>query len=451
MSLTLPRRAAAHDDGPARRAARRDLALAVTRSGCLLLAVCRLPAVPGAGPVAALSAVLLALSVVALVLLPRQADGRLAAVACWSTLAAYVALSALGHDVPGAGSALGVLALVEAPIRRGLRGALVSGPVVTATALLLPQVDELGRTLPPGQTLLLVVLLLGGAVWLRSGSEASAAAGDRAEAAVAEALAALPIGVAVLDGQGDVVHANARLGALLGDGGTLPDRVAAVAGRGAGVRAAQLAAGRLDALEVVTDLGAHLSLGAARTADGRVVVHVEDVTAARREGARLAHLARVDRLTGLATRAAGEDALRDADRRGGLVGVLFVDLDGVKALNDERGHGVGDAVLAATGQRLRDALRAEDVAVRWGGDEFVLLLPLEAAAEAHVVAERVRAAVREPVLLPDGPARVTASIGLAVGAGDDAGLVARADAAMYTAKRGGGDRVVLADGVRLSA
>jgi diguanylate cyclase (GGDEF)-like protein len=160
--------------------------------------------------------------------------------------------------------------------------------------------------------------------------------------------------------------------------------------------------------------------------------------------------ARTDSLTGLPNQRLLREYLTAAvatHRRAGLpLSVLFVDIDYFKLINDRHGHAVGDAVLAEIARRLRHSLREGDTVARFGGEEFVLLLPHTVAAEGQAVAERLRQAVAgEPIdVLDSGPLTVTASIGLATGdttAMTADGLLRSADAAMYAAKLAGRDGV----------
>ena len=155
----------------------------------------------------------------------------------------------------------------------------------------------------------------------------------------------------------------------------------------------------------------------------------------------------VDGLTGLANRRAAAEALRaEAARAKRLetpLSVVLADLDGFKEVNDEHGHAVGDEVLRVFAEVLRETLRESDVAGRWGGEEFLLLLPGADEEGAAQLAERVRVglAARE---IPGVPRlRVTASFGVAEYAGETntEQLVAMADSALYRAKDGGKDRV----------
>jgi diguanylate cyclase (GGDEF)-like protein len=122
------------------------------------------------------------------------------------------------------------------------------------------------------------------------------------------------------------------------------------------------------------------------------------------------------------------------------------DLDHFKRINDTLGHGAGDLVLQEFGQRVKATLRATDLAGRIGGEEFLLILPETDLEGAHLLAERLREATGEvPFELPTGNLQVTCSIGLAPRSLEDrdgGALLARADGALYVAKRGGRNRVV---------
>lgn len=160
----------------------------------------------------------------------------------------------------------------------------------------------------------------------------------------------------------------------------------------------------------------------------------------------MARQAGTDALTGLANRRALDAALDAqcalAQREGRPCAVLMLDLDHFKTINDTHGHAVGDAVLRAFGARLQAQLRVSDLCARYGGEEFVVLLAGTPFEPAEEVGERLRAAVRGAPLA-EGVV-TTVSVGTAsYRAGDDAAaLLARADAALYEAKRRGRDRVV---------
>ena len=155
----------------------------------------------------------------------------------------------------------------------------------------------------------------------------------------------------------------------------------------------------------------------------------------------------VDGLTGLANRRACSDALQAETARVGRLetplSVVLADLDGFKDVNDEHGHAVGDEVLRTFAHVLRETLRESDVAGRWGGEEFLLLLPGADEEGAAQLAERVRLGLSERSI-PGAPGlRVTASFGVAEyrPESDAAQLVAAADGALYRAKGAGKDRV----------
>jgi diguanylate cyclase (GGDEF)-like protein len=177
-------------------------------------------------------------------------------------------------------------------------------------------------------------------------------------------------------------------------------------------------------------------------------------TALARMGERQRREAQLDSLTGcLNRRSFGDQFQKEAERsrRLGLgVAVLFLDLDRFKALNDRFGHGFGDHVLERVARRVEGALRETDLLFRWGGEEFVVLMPHTAVGEVESIAERVRAAVgRAPLLAQpgEGDIGITTSVGAAATdryPADAAALVGSADRACYEAKRLGRDRVVVA-------
>jgi diguanylate cyclase (GGDEF)-like protein len=169
----------------------------------------------------------------------------------------------------------------------------------------------------------------------------------------------------------------------------------------------------------------------------------------RRERDHARHVAERDALTGTLTRRALDERLAAAvagARSGGAgVALLFVDIDHFKRVNDTYSHATGDVVLHEVAQRIGGELRARDALGRWGGEEFVVLLPDAGIEDARALSERVRRAIAErPIDVGPMPVPTTISIGVAVfdPARDDAAtLVARADAALYRAKAGGRNRV----------
>jgi diguanylate cyclase (GGDEF)-like protein len=157
----------------------------------------------------------------------------------------------------------------------------------------------------------------------------------------------------------------------------------------------------------------------------------------------------VDPLTGCATRTEGirrfEAELRRAERSKSSLAVLLLDLDHFKSINDRYGHNTGDAVLSAVGDTLVGTLRASDIRCRWGGEEFLVVLPESTIDRARAAAESLRqrianAAAREGA----HTVRTTTSIGITIarpGETDIPRLLGRADAALYQAKSEGRNRI----------
>jgi diguanylate cyclase (GGDEF)-like protein len=185
----------------------------------------------------------------------------------------------------------------------------------------------------------------------------------------------------------------------------------------------------------------------AREADGeRLARAIRMAIERKRAEAQLLRRAHFDSLTGLANRALFADrlahALARARRRGERVGLLYLDLDGFKAINDARGHAAGDAALRQVAARLRAAVRESETAARFGGDEFTVLIePLRDPADAGAVAARIGAALRRPLEVERHEVRLSASIGIAIFPDDGAdpqALLRSADRAMFRVKRSGG-------------
>jgi diguanylate cyclase (GGDEF)-like protein/PAS domain S-box-containing protein len=151
----------------------------------------------------------------------------------------------------------------------------------------------------------------------------------------------------------------------------------------------------------------------------------------------------VDFLTGLHTRKVFDDALRRCDASDGTrFSCVMFDIDHFKTVNDTFGHPAGDTVLKEVAQVLKECSRNGDIACRYGGEEFVLLLPGSGLDTAASVAERMRERVRERVRLPDGR-HITVSAGCSEYADGESGafVLQRADDALYAAKNSGRDRV----------
>jgi diguanylate cyclase (GGDEF)-like protein/PAS domain S-box-containing protein len=162
---------------------------------------------------------------------------------------------------------------------------------------------------------------------------------------------------------------------------------------------------------------------------------------------RMRHDAVHDPLTGLANRTLLRDRLEQAlarsRRRGGASGLLFVDLDNFKQVNDEYGHATGDAVLVELGKRLQKAVRPSDTVARLGGDEFVVVCEELDEQTAVALGQRLHDALEQPLLIDGIEHRLSASIGIALGQADPDGLLGNADAAVYRAKAHGRGRVEL--------
>ncbi|MHC3391045.1 putative bifunctional diguanylate cyclase/phosphodiesterase [Streptomyces lavendulocolor] len=177
---------------------------------------------------------------------------------------------------------------------------------------------------------------------------------------------------------------------------------------------------------------------------GGVVLTLRDVTEQRKLERELTHQAFHDSLTGLANRVLFEDrvnhALAQAQRDGTVVGVLFVDVDDFKVVNDIHGHGVGDELLVALSLRLQTAVRASDTAARIGGDEFALLVEGSTTPTGvERFTEHVMSVFAEPFRLSVGPLSTYASIGVATteDSVDSVELLTHADLALYAAKTAG--------------
>jgi diguanylate cyclase (GGDEF)-like protein len=164
---------------------------------------------------------------------------------------------------------------------------------------------------------------------------------------------------------------------------------------------------------------------------------------------RIARLAEIDGLTGVLNRRifleSGQRAMNRCHRDGRACALLMIDVDRFKEINDRHGHAVGDRALCAVAAALKQCLRPEDTMGRYGGEEFTVLLPGANAAEAGVIAERLRgaAAALQPIWAK-GAAPLTISGGIAIAAGetDDLNeLLARADRALYRAKDAGRNRI----------
>ena len=175
------------------------------------------------------------------------------------------------------------------------------------------------------------------------------------------------------------------------------------------------------------------------------VSQYQDIAARKEIESTLEHRSMHDQLTGLPNRALLLDRLADAAARPRsgeeTFAVLFVDVDGFKAVNDDLGHAAGDEVLIEVGARLSGTVRATDTVARFGGDEFVVVAEVTRAGDAELLATRITEAVSEPVSIHGAVrASVGASVGIAVFGqpNDDVeAMLVEADAAMYRVKRAG--------------
>ncbi len=282
------------------------------------------------------------------------------------------------------------------------------------------------------------------------------------------AMTSAPSGMAVVDLSGRFEQVNESLAAMVGQDRewllrhSLRDIVHPDDWPRVLVSHDRLIAGWLPAameeIRLVHDDGATVwvqsSLAVLREEDGpplSFVAQFIDVTEAREARDALRHAATHDPLTMLGNRRglseSLEQVLSHTPRTGTLIGILALDLDGLKPVNDRYGHAAGDEVLVTVGQRLRATVRKDDPIARMGGDEFVVLLVAVHTQEQVVeIAEKIRDALGREIPLGEGePVRITASIGAVLAEpGDEPSLLLRqADAALYEAKQAGRDQVVV--------
>lgn len=196
--------------------------------------------------------------------------------------------------------------------------------------------------------------------------------------------------------------------------------------------------------ELQTTGGRVLVVTIAPAAEGGVLMLTEDATERKATEARIEQMARFDELTGLANRFEFNTHLAEAfdrlDSTGDGFALLYVDLDGFKQVNDSLGHDIGDRVLIETASRLRGAIRTGDLLARFGGDEFVLILPSADHAVVTTIAQRMIEAMTRAFELDAKTVYVTASIGIAMAPADGAApadLLRHADTALYKAKAAG--------------
>ena len=186
-----------------------------------------------------------------------------------------------------------------------------------------------------------------------------------------------------------------------------------------------------------------------RDEDGKIlgaVLVFQDITQRKKKEAELMHNAFYDSITGLPNRILFKDRLAQAFEHGKRTkdyrfGVLFIDLDGFKEINDKFGHGMGDKLLVDISQRLKSCLRGSDTVARFGGDEFAILLKnIKDSTDAIKAAERVQEKLETPFDIHERKILITASIGIALNCESNLepdNLLDNADSAMYECKKNG--------------
>ena len=270
-------------------------------------------------------------------------------------------------------------------------------------------------------------------------------------------LAAAPVGMAEVDAEGRCQYVNFPWCILTGQAATAvlgyswlecvhPDQRAEMEGWWRAAANLRTGDGEFQSL-ADRWLGVHWSTlydqdGAAVVGAIVILNDITDRRARERENWELAHF---DALTKLPNRALFWDRLEQAllltGRQPHTLAVLWLDLDGFKAVNDTLGHAAGDELLRQIGQRLQATIRESDTVARLGGDEFAVMLTTMAQPEdAGSVAQKIIDRINQPFVLAQGLARVSASIGIALypdHASTTKELVHRADLAMYAAKQAG--------------
>lgn len=279
----------------------------------------------------------------------------------------------------------------------------------------------------------------------------------------------MPLGLVQVDRDGNVVYTNERLHEIVGCGPStsIELQLASVVHEDWSRLEHAITAVLRDATDADLEVRVQDPIGfgtrqcrfslraltseAARTTGA--IMCVEDVTDSARMREELENRATYDALTGCLNRAAVMTSLADALVGRESVGVVFVDLDGFKQVNDALGHAVGDELLVAVADRLRGVVREGDVVGRLGGDEFLIVCPgVTRPEEALTIARRVVEANHEAVLIGSEVVVTRASVGVAVSSAqacDADSVVANADVAMYESKRQGrGEAVLYAQALR---
>jgi diguanylate cyclase (GGDEF)-like protein/PAS domain S-box-containing protein len=191
-----------------------------------------------------------------------------------------------------------------------------------------------------------------------------------------------------------------------------------------------------------------LTVASRRDSSGQCAYDIsimQDISASKETEERIRYLATHDALTGLPNRTLFSQllghAIESARRHERAFAILFIDLDGFKAVNDSLGHDAGDLLLKEVARRFRASVRSSDVVGRLGGDEFVVLVEeVSDPSQAAAIARKILEAGRQPVPVLGHDCRITASVGVCMfpaDAGDEATMMKRADTAMYAAKSAG--------------
>ncbi len=261
----------------------------------------------------------------------------------------------------------------------------------------------------------------------------------------------VPLGIAHLDGSGEIVYANERFYRILDVAKGDPDPFHAFGDEETTLRTALNGL-----LGDGTDRDIELTVRSRRRADDRrcllrlrsvsgiedavegAIVCVEDITERAKTHAELHRRATFDPLTGCLNRASVLQTIAAQLERGYQVGVIYIDLDGFKHVNDTYGHHAGDTLLVEVAHRVQNQIRAADTIGRLGGDEFVVVGHGQDRESLEALAARITQAIDAPIHLERTTVTIRASMGIATthgGASSCDQLVAEADTAMYAAKR----------------
>jgi two-component system cell cycle response regulator len=280
---------------------------------------------------------------------------------------------------------------------------------------------------------------------------------ERARSYLTAILATIDVGVLLADAQGQVVYANEVLANM--SGVSTADTIHAARDRfpwtqwNSASRSGQFPSPASDGVRSVRDFEAATPPRRLRQTSATVLLPdgvgtldvYRDITAEVDHARQIAHMATTDSLTGLCNRRGAEDCIQREVARSRRMGmplsfVLF-DIDHFKNINDNFGHAVGDTVIQQVAQVLKQNVRITDVAARWGGEEFLLVLSATGGEGAKVLAERVRIGVADCRLPHVPPVSVCAGVSELEAGGNFTDALRRADECLYLAKRSGRNRV----------